>query len=903
MPRPDGRIPYDHSELEELKARVDLVEVFRQGGLEPRKVGLNWLVACPFHKDTEASLSINPQQRLWNCFGCKTGGDVLSFLQLKEGLSFPQAIERLRALAGSPGSGPSPRVVHKVPRDAEERLPGGHTRAGLLDRVVEVYTEGLRSSQGAQEYLASRKLGAPELWRAFRVGAATGTLMQTFAPGSEVHQALTVLGVITATGREHFAGCVVVPLTHPDQGVVGLYGRKIAADASIRHLYLPGPQRGVLNWQVLKSTQVIVVAESVLDALSLWTAGCGEVTCLYGVQGIPRDLHELLGRYAIREVRFCLDADEAGREATTRLGQLLARQDIRWSTILLPEGRDPNQVLVDDGPSALKKLLEHRNAPAEPDEFRPTDVVAALEPERKATGDGFIVRFGDTEYRVAPTPPFHGRLKVVLRVGHLGRAFTDNLDLYAHRARSISVNQTSARLALPKEEVERQFLHVLDEAERWVRENAQEPDEDGLSEEARQKAPDMTGAEKAEALAFLRRADLVDALLADMEAMGYAGEDEGKLLAYLIGVSRKLPRPLSGIVQSQSGAGKSTLTELVETLTPPEEVVGYARLSAQALLYMKKDFLKHRLLILEERVGAEQADYSIRVLQSKQRLSQATVVKDPTTGRMRTRQYEVEGPIAYLETTTSSRINHENATRCFELHLDESEEQTRRIHQRQRETRTEAYIDVEDTEPILRRHHNAQRLLEAVKVVIPYATHLSFPTRWLRTRRDNERFLSLIEASAFFHQHQRDGGTTRSGRKFIRATLGDYRLAYRLAREVLRTTLHELDRDARAVLEATRTMLANPRNGLEDGCFTRRDLRRHAGIQDHRLREALAHLVEMEYVTVVAGGSQGRTYQYRLMPDVPTDTTPLQQLTTPEQLERLLGEEVRMAGPADPGGR
>ena len=175
-------------------------------------------------------------------------------------------------------------------------------------------------------------------------------------------------------------------------------------------------------------------------------------------------------------------------------------------------------------------------------------------------------------------------------------------------------------------------------------------------------------------------------------------------------------------------------------------------------------------------------------------------------------------------------------------------------------------------------------------MVIPYATHLSFPTRWLRTRRDNERFLSLIEASAFLHQQQREGGTTKSGRKFIRATMGDYRLAYRLAREVLRTTLHELSREARELLEAARVMLANPKNGLEDNAFTRRDLRRHTGMQDHRIREALGHLVEMEYVTVVAGGSQGRTYQYRLMPDLPTEIGPLQQLTTPEQLERLLGE-------------
>lgn len=527
MPRPDGQLPDDHAEPDELKARVDLEEA--------------------------GAVSIAPK-------------------------------------AGS-------KSADRAPRDAEERLPGGHTRAGLLERVVELYTEGLQASREAQEYLASRGLGAPELWRAFRIGVATGSLMKTFAPGSEVHQALTALGVITASGREHFAGCVVVPLTHPDQGVVGLYGRKMAADASIRHLYLPGPQRGVLNWQTLKLTQAIVVAESVLDALSLWMAGCVEVTCLYGVQAIPRDLLELMGRHAIREVRFCLDADAAGREAAARLGALLARRGIRCRSIALPEGKDPNQVLVEEGLPALKELLKRRTVQDGPGESRPSDLDPALEPDRRAVEDGFILRFGDIEYRVAPHPPFHGHLKVVLKTSHRNNVFTDNLDLLAHRARSITINQVSARLALRKEEVERHFLRLLEEAERWVQENAHEPDEDG-SGDARQRVPEMTAPEREEALAFLRRPDLVEAILLDMEALGYTGEDEGKLLAYLIGVSRKLSRPLSGIVQSQSGAGKSTLTDLVEMLAPPEGVVGYARLSAQALLYLKKDFLKHRLLIL-----------------------------------------------------------------------------------------------------------------------------------------------------------------------------------------------------------------------------------------------------------------------------------------------------------------
>ena len=102
-------------------------------------------------------------------------------------------------------------------------------------------------------------------------------------------------------------------------------------------------------------------------------------------------------------------------------------------------------------------------------------------------------------------------------------------------------------------------------------------------------------------------------------------------------------------------------------------------------------------------------------------------------------------------------MNHENATRCFELMMDETEEQTRRIHERQRILRTERGLELRrQAEAITRRHWNAQRLLEPLPVVIPFADRLSFPSSWMRTRRDHARFLNLIEVSAFLHQHQRE---------------------------------------------------------------------------------------------------------------------------------------------------
>ena len=187
----------------------------------------------------------------------------------------------------------------------------------------------------------------------------------------------------------------------------------------------------------------------------------------------------------------------------------------------------------------------------------------------------------------------------------------------------------------------------------------------------------------------------------------------------------------------------------------------------------------------------------MRVLQSKGRLVSGVTVTDPLTGQLKTRHFEVQGPVAYLETTTSVQLNLENATRCFELFLDESTEQTLRIHQRQREARTlEGRRRQLAARAIRERHHQAQRLLESVKIVIPWVQLLRFPVRWLRTRRDHERFLCLVEAVAFLHQHQRLRGEME-GFSYIEATPDDYRLAYQLAAGVLRATFHELPRSAR----------------------------------------------------------------------------------------------------------
>jgi DNA primase len=161
-----------------------------------------------------------------------------------------------------------------------------------------------------------------------------------------VARALQTLGFLTDDLKEHFRGCLVVPLTDPDEGVAGMYGRRLRNDAEVRHLYLPGARQGVLNWQSLKASNSIVLTEGVLDALSCWQAGVRDVTCLHGLQAPSERFLELLKRFDVREVTLCLDGDQAAQKAVERLTEGLQKLDLTVFFAAMPEHQDPNEVLL-----------------------------------------------------------------------------------------------------------------------------------------------------------------------------------------------------------------------------------------------------------------------------------------------------------------------------------------------------------------------------------------------------------------------------------------------------------------------------------------------------------------------------------------------------------------------------
>jgi hypothetical protein len=491
-------------------------------------------------------------------------------------------------------------------------------------------------------------------------------------------------------------------------------------------------------------------------------------------------------------------------------------------------------------------------------------------------GEYLFLRLGSREYRVGGLDKNNSLevMKVAVRIRHGDDFHLDAFDLLRDGERRRFIERAAEETGLEKELIKRDLgkLLLALEQEQTTRLTA------APTPETRHPKPELTSAEREEALAFLKSPDLVAKINEAFDTCGLVGEDANRLAAYLACTSRKLDKPLAVIIQSTSAAGKSTLMEAVLAMFPEEERVKYSAMTGQSLYYLGETDLKHKVLAIVEEEGAEKASYALKLLQSEGELTIASTGKDPTTGRMETQEYHVAGPVMIFLTTTAIDIDEELQNRCLTLTVDESREQTERIHTLQRQARTlEGLRLKKQRQRTLGLLRNAQRLLEPVDVVNPYADALTFTAERTRTRRDHEKYLTLIDTIALLHQHQRPretdparSGTGEDGKTFIRVTLDDIALANRLAPELLGRSLDELPPQTRRLLGHVKDLVRTIRKArVVDqplALFSRRELRSACGWTYSQVKRHLERLQEMEYVAP-RFGRMGVAMRYELLID------------------------------------
>jgi len=877
-------------EIESIKQAHDLKAVIESYGVTLKKKGSNYVGLCPFHKEKTPSFTVNPKTNLYHCFGCDAGGDVIGFICKKDDISFREAVEKLQGR----------KVDHKpVKKTAKESSApeSSINRTHLLNRVVSFYHKTFCEDPRAREYMRTRGIADNAIFADFTIGYSNGTLLNTIPDEGDIREALKDIGILNEKGNEMFYGCAVFPILDENKDAVGLYGRRIT-DGETAHFYLPGPRRGVFNFQAAKRSKSIILTEKIIDALTLYNAGFKDVIPCYGVNGFTPDLLDLLIRSQVKEVYICFDLDDAGKEGAAKIAAQLKEKGITPYIVQLPaiqataEKVDINIffLLTADASSIFERLLKDANSRAS---IFSDKIVKHEQKAYDKTDTGLVVQYGDRRYDVRGIVREGVKLKATIKAVRGEKAaqrfHLDTVDLYSNRSRLFFAKACAVLFSEKEEIITEDVTKLIDLAESWKPETS-----------AAATVQKMTKAEEDEALDFLKDPELFSQILVDFETVGITGEDANKLMGYLSATSRKLDEPLSIMVQSRSAAGKSTLQDAVLSLIPDEDYIKYTRITGQALFYKEEDSLVHKLLAIEEEHGARDASYSIRNIQSSKYLSIAATGKDPATGKLRTEEYKVKGPVSLMITTTEVELDYETANRFITLTIDESKEMTERILQKQRERQTLAgLLKKVETERVTRRHHNAQRLLRPLRVINPYAELLTYPAETLRARRDNMKYLGLILAIAFLHQYQREIKTVQNNGdllEYIEVTLNDIEKANTLAAEILGRTLDELAPPSRLLLKMIREMVearckdTEPKNYH----FNRRDIREWTRWSDSQIKRHIQQLEDLEYLYSVAG-KKGKEYVYELLyPGGGEDGKPfLMGLTSIEELKKKIAAQKK----------
>jgi DNA primase len=917
-------------ELERLKSQVSIQRLAEARGVVLKRHGADLIGLCPFHADKNPSLVISPRKNLWHCLGaCQAGGSVIDWVMKAEGVSFRHAVELLRA--DLPITSPSEKVVKtSVVRKLAAPVQADADDRELLAQVVGYYHETLKQSPEALKYIESRGLQSSEMIERFKLGFANRTLglrlpMKQWKAGGEIRGRLQKLGILRESGHEHMNGSVVIPLFDEEGNVVGMYGRKITPGLVARvplHMYLPGPHRGIFNWEALRVSKTIILCEALIDALTFWCHGFRNVTSTYGVEGGIAEHLAAFKRYGTTQVLIAFDRDDAGDRGAEKVAEQLMAVGISCYRVQFPRGMDANEYACKVTPAAKSLELVLKSAafmgkgtrplvapadetaavaetPAAPADHSSLAAKAETLPTTGATpepaaapvtilettapeavpvadvpcehqGEDVIFHFADRRYRVrglSKNTAFDS-LKVNLLAGRGDHFHVDTLDLYGARQRAIFLKQASTELGVNEDVLKADLGKVLLKLEQLQDQQIR------AALAPKDTTVRLSDEETAAALALLKDPRLLDRILEDFRRCGVVGEETNKLVGYLAAVSRKLEDPLAVVIQSSSAAGKSSLMEAVLAFMPEEERVKYAAMTGQSLFYMGETNLKHKILAIVEEEGASRASYALKILQSEGELTIASTGKDPESGKLVTHEYRVEGPVMIFLTTTAIEIDEELLNRCLVLTVDENREQTRAIHQIQREAHTlEGRLLRTAKKDVLKLHQNAQRLLRPLMVANPFARELTFVDRQTRTRRDHMKYLTLIETVALLHQHQRPVKTAHQGGQaieYIEVTLDDIAVANRLADQVLGRSLDELPPQTRRLLllvdEYVTTSCQRLAMERKDFRFSRREVREATGWGNTQLKIHLGRLEDLEYLTVHRG-SRGQGFVYELAYD------------------------------------
>lgn len=412
-------------EVDEVRARIDIVDLVESTGVALRKTGRNFLGLCPFHPDRKPSLTVTPLTGRYKCFACGEGGDIFNWVMKTQNVDFPEALRRLAERAG----------VTLSRRNAAESAVARsetETQRKMMEAALAFFRSELSKSTTAKEYCERRSLDAATL-KTWEIG---------YAP--DVGEALVALlkreGFSLATAKElflvdgdssrgygdKFRGRIIFAI-RDERGHVVAFGGRVLGDALPKYINsadtpLYRKSRVVFGlWQArdrMRLTRNAILTEGYLDTIACHQAGLSEAVASLGTS-LTEEQAKLLKRWA--DVATILyDGDDAGLKAADRAATILGDAGLVVKIAMLPPGQDPDTLLRSNGPQALKEVVD---AAVSPLDFR----IAVLERTVKPSDPAFW----NEAYALLATAP--NELEMMRHVERLAPQYPGVSDVIAAR--------------------------------------------------------------------------------------------------------------------------------------------------------------------------------------------------------------------------------------------------------------------------------------------------------------------------------------------------------------------------------------------------------------------------------------------------------------------------------------
>lgn len=353
--------------VERVKAAADIVEIV-SAHTDLRRSGVRLTGLCPFHDERTPSFSVDPQEKLYHCFGCGVGGDVFRFVEEKEGLSFPEAVEALAERYGVEIETEQDDPAARRRRERRERL------RELLRRTAAFYAAYLwsdrRECARAREYLEGRGLGE-EVLRDFGVGLAPSAWDQVLTRGQQAGftpEELRSAGLVQR-GRQgglydRFRGRIIFPVRDSRGRVLGFGARALRDDQQPKYLNSPEGDlyhKGATLFGIDRAAAAIrrgdeaLVVEGYTDALALHQAGFEASVAIMGTAITPEQIATLSGMAS--RITLALDADSSGVDAMLRAQHVARERKVGMRVVRMPADKDPSDLLAKQPPARFRELV------------------------------------------------------------------------------------------------------------------------------------------------------------------------------------------------------------------------------------------------------------------------------------------------------------------------------------------------------------------------------------------------------------------------------------------------------------------------------------------------------------------------------------------------------------------